>query len=57
MESEVSTLWLSIRQGLLQIVGAIEVFLEVQPRTSDLRRELKRKHYEERSEQEESNED
>ena len=35
------TLWIDIRQGLLMIVAAIERELKMEPKTADLRRELK----------------
>ena len=33
--------WLDVRQGLLMIVAAIERELRIEPKTADLRRELK----------------
>ena len=35
------TLWIDVRQGLLMIVAAIERELKMEPKTADLRRELK----------------
>ena len=42
MEKKEKHFWLAIRQALLMAVDAIERLLEMHPRTSQLRDELKR---------------
>lgn len=42
LEGRQRVLWMGIRQGLLGVVDAIEVFLNITPRTSELRKLAKR---------------
>jgi len=36
-----AALWLTVRQALLLIVDGIERFLDIEPRTAELRKELR----------------